>query len=227
MNKSKDQSKDTDDIRIIGSKIRPEIFSEFILYYEELKEGIINNSVPESKMELVRLAAEGSIEAYRKIERLLEAGKFEREAKDFAAIALNFCRFSIENDFLDESSVMISSGLGGDGKRLRSFLALTSDQEITLDKLEYIKKCWSGVATSKDSILEEIEHHGFYISLMLLCSMDYAIGDIIDEGLAECDFLNSDYYLTNVEIPTDSRIRDWLDGKLDDEQDYPPFQSFS
>jgi hypothetical protein len=115
----------------------------------------------------------------------------------------------------------------GDGNGLRSFLALRSDQDLTLDKLEYVKKCWSNVAASRDSKLEAVEHHGFYISLMLLCSVNYAIGDIIDEGLAECDFLNKDYYLTNVEIPADSRIRDWLDGKLDDEQDFLDFQSFS
>jgi hypothetical protein len=51
---------------------------------------------------------------------------------------------------------------------------------------------------------------------LILGSIDYAIGDLLNEAIAECGFLAKDYYLTNVEIPTDERIRDWLDGKLDE-----------
>ena len=65
-------------------------------------------------------------------------------------------------------------------------------------------------------MLEELKYHDYYVSLLILGSIDYAIGDLLSTAIAECGFLEKEYYLTNVEIPSDERIRDWLDGKLDE-----------
>ena len=69
----------------------------------------------------------------------------------------------------------------------------------------------------RDSVLKKTEMHDFYVSLLILVSFNYAYGEIIESGISLCDFLQTDYYTTNVEIPTDERIRDWLDGKLEQE----------
>ena len=138
--------------------------------------------------------------------------------RDFAVAALNYCRFKIENEVFDESMDMVSGGLGGMANKIRYYLALSGKDGITMEQGEYLERVFREVAEDRDSELEEVKHHDFYVSLLILGSFNHAIGDIVGAGLRECDFLQREYYLTNVEIPTDERIRDWLDGKLEDDE---------
>jgi len=81
-----------------------------------------------------------------------------------------------------------------------------------------IESVFKDVLHESDSVLEIVNHHDFYASLLILGSVEYAIGNILETAIGRCGFLEKDYYVTNVEIPTDERIRDWLDGKLDDSE---------
>jgi hypothetical protein len=83
---------------------------------------------------------------------------------------------------------------------------------------EFIKEAFEESVKVRDSVLEEATNHGFYVSLIILLSFDYAYGDLIEAGIRKCEFLQKDYYATNIEIPNDARIRDWLDGKLNDDE---------
>jgi hypothetical protein len=130
---------------------------------------------------------------------------------------MNFCRFRVENDLLDIEMDMISGGLGGSENRLRYYVALTCEDWQPADHMEDMEKVFSRILKKNDSILEELVDHKFYLSVLILGSVNYAIGNILDEFFLECVYLSKEYYLTNCEIPTDDRIRDWLDGKLDDE----------
>ena len=208
-----------EDIRIVEEKIHPEVFNDFYNYLEGLENGSVDTSSQDRRYQLAILVKEGTIESYRKIEMMIKEGSLSKEDKDFAVVALNFCRFKFENDLLDIDVGMVSGGLGGSANKIRYYLAVAAPEVISNEQFGYIKKCFDIIASSKASVLEEAIHHGFYVSLIILGSFEYAIGDIIDAGLEECDFLQKDYYLTNVEIPTDDRIRDWLDGKLDNEKD--------
>jgi hypothetical protein len=213
---SKDLRDKDDEIRIIEEGIRPEIFSEFFHYLEDENEFAIIRSDP--KAEFVRLAKDGSIESFRRIERMIEQGNLDGDARDFALTALNYCRFRIENDLLDVPMDMISGGLGGTANKMRIYVAVAGKEVITEEYFELTKIAFKKAAEERDSLLEEGKLHSFYISLILLGSFDYAIGDIIEAGISLCEFLQSEYYATNVEIPTDDIIRDWLDGKLDDDE---------
>jgi hypothetical protein len=170
------------------------------------------------KMEYVRLAKDGSIESFRKIERSIEQGNLSGEIRDFALAALNYCRFKVENDLLDVSMDMISGGLGGTENKMRIYVAVAGEEEITEGKFELIKEAFGKSVKVRDSVLEEATNHGFYVSLIILLSFDYAYGDLIEAGIRKCEFLQKDYYATNIEIPNDTRIRDWLDGKLNDDE---------
>jgi len=203
-------------IRIVEEGISPEIFSEFFHYLED--ENAIAGLGSDPKAELVKLAKSGTIESLREIERMIEQGDFDGKEKDFAIAALNYCRFKIENGLLDIPTDMISGGLGGVENKMRIFVAVAGKGEITEKCFELTRTAFKKSAEEHDSLLEEAKFHGFYISLIILCSFDHAIGHIIDDGIRQCKFLQSDYYATNVEIPTDDRIRDWLDGKLDDDE---------
>jgi hypothetical protein len=212
----KENSKNSENIRNVEEKIPPLVFSEFFHYMED--EDALAGEPSDLKRELITMALDGSIESYHKIERMIEDGKLPVEIRDFAAVALNYCRFKIENELLDDPIDMVSGGLGGTANKMRYYLALSGKDGISREQSEHLEQVFREVTEDRDSILEEVRLHDFYVSLLILGSFNYAVGDVVDAGLRECDFLKKDYYLTNVEIPTDERIRDWLDGKLDDDE---------
>ncbi len=72
-----------------------------------------------------------------------------------------------------------------------------------------------GAGHSKfDSILEEIQVHQYYVTMKVLIPMDVAVAEIIEGGIDECntfsDFLDENYYVTNVRIPTEAEIRHYI-----------------
>ncbi len=210
------QAEKGDGIRIVEEGIRPEIFSDFFHYLED--ENVMAGLGSNPKAEFVKLAKSGTIESLREIERMIDQGNPDREERDFAITALNYCRFKIENELLDIPTDMISGGLGGVENKMRIFVAVVGKEEITEKCFELTKIAFKKTAEEHDSLLEEAKLNGFYISLIILCSFDYSVGHIIDEGIRQCNFLQSDYYATNVEIPKDNRIRDWINGKLEDDE---------
>jgi len=212
----KEKSKNSENIRNVEEKIPPLVFSEFFQYLED--EDALAGQVSDLKRELITMALDGSIESYRKIEKMVKEVNLTGDSKDFAVVALNYCRFKIENELLDDPMDMVSGGLGGTANKMRYYLALSGKDGITREQFEHLERVFREVTEDRDSVLEEVKLHDFYVSLLILGSFDYAVGDVVNAGLRGCDFLQNDYYLTNVEIPTDERIRDWLDGKLDDDE---------
>ena len=212
----KEKRKGSENIRNVEDKISPRVFSDFFHYFDD--EDAISGEAPDLKREFIRIARDGSIESYRKVEKMISEDNLTGEMKDFATVAMNYCRFKIENDLLDKPMDMISGGLGGTVDKIRYYIALSGKDVITRVQFEYLERVSREVTEDRDSVLEEVKLHDFYVSLLILGSFDYAIGDMVDACIRECDFLQKDYYLTNVEIPTDDRIRDWLDGKLDDDE---------
>lgn len=206
-------------LRVMEERIRPEVFQEFYDFLESSENETLDCTGINSK--LIGLAKSGSIESMRELEKIISEGKLEGKESDFAKIALNFCRFKVENELLDVEMDLISGGLGGTENRLRYFVALTCEKGLPADHIQDMKKVFRKVLENNDSVLEELTDHIFYVSVLILGSLNYAIGKILDEFFLECTYLSREYYLTNCEIPTDDRIRDWLAGKLDDESQYP------
>jgi hypothetical protein len=208
-------------IRVVEDRIPPEVFLEFHRYLEENHGAINSKNIVDIRNKLVQLSQEGTIESYRKIEEMIKNHSLSSADKDFAIVALAFCRFSIENELLDIPTDMISGGLGGMSNKIRYYVALTGKDGLSENNYKDIESVFNEVLSECDSVLEQLERHDFYVSLLILGSIDYAVGNILDTALGRCGFLEKDYYLTNVEIPNDERIRDWLDGKLDEsEQEY-------
>jgi hypothetical protein len=205
-------------LRVMKERIRPEVFQEF---YELLdSDELVPECYPASTSMLLNLAKSGTIESLRKLEKMNVEGKLSGKESEFAILAMNFCRFKVENELLDVEMDMISGGLGGSDNRLRYYTALTSTEGTVSDHIEDIERVFRKVLKRNDSILEKLTDHGFYLSVLILGSLNYAIGNILDEFFKECPYLSTEYYSTNVEIPTDDRIRDWLDGKLENETEY-------
>jgi len=199
-------------LRVMEERISPEVFQEF---YDLLEPG--ENETQDCTgvvLNLIALAKSGTIASLRELEKIIAEGRLERKESDFAKIALNFCRFKIENELLDVETDLISGGLGGTENRLRYYVALTCVEGSPADHMQDMEIVFRKVLKNNDSVLEELTDHNLYLSVLILGSLHYAIGKFLDEFFMECAYLSKEYYSTNCEIPTDDRIRDWLDGKL-------------
>jgi hypothetical protein len=213
INKNHDTSVDSD-LRVMEERIKPVVIQEFYDLLESIEDEAQCTGI---NSKLIGLAKSGSIESLRELEKIITGGKLEGKESDFARIALNFCRFKIENELLDVGMDLISGGLGGNENRLRYFVAFTCDEGLPADHMQDMEMVFRKLLKKHDSVLEEIIDHTFYLSVLILGSFNYAIGNILEEFFLACPYLSNEYYLTNCEIPTDDRIRDWLAGKLDDE----------
>ena len=168
----------------------------------------------DKKETLAVLAHQGTLGAYRAIERFLETAEQTLEA--WGVLALQECRMFLESSLSDRNAGILMTGLGGENNRLRYFLVIRSrsDAAFTSAQKEIIERGFSYICNKIDSILEEIQAHQYYVTMKVLIPMDVAVAEIIEGGIDECntfsDFLDENYYVTNVRIPTEADILHYL-----------------
>ena len=135
--------------------------------------------------------------------------------EQWSTIALYECRMRLEQELLDEPIGLISTGLGGEGHRLRYLVVLgfrhmcpqEGQQQRMKEMLQYI-------CQRHDSALEQVEFHPSYLLVQVLVSLDVAVGEVIEESMFSLNQQNpqiyQDYLVTNVEEPTDEEIQEFL-----------------
>jgi len=171
-------------------------------------------SLEDKKETLAVLAHRGTLEAYRTIERFLETA--EQTLETWGVLALQECRMFLESSLSDRNVGILMTGLGGENNRLRYFLIIRSrsDAALTSVQKETIERGFSYICSKFDSILEEIQEHQYYVTMKVLIPMDVAVAEIIEGGIDECNtfcnFLDENYYVTNVKIPTEAEVQHYL-----------------
>lgn len=116
--------------------------------------------------------------------------------------------------FSDET--YITSGLGGEGHRLRYYVVISTlnDGSFTKQQKDIVRKQFNRVSKKLDSEIEEIKFSPNYALIKLLVSVEVALQDVIDEGMNSCNtiekFLRFHFYATNVQKPTRKIIEDYL-----------------
>ena len=144
-----------ENMRVVEDRIHPDVFLEFHRYLEMSIEDINPENIKGIKRKLAALAKTGTIESYREIEKMIEDRSLSDLENDFAIVALNFCRFSIENDLLDISMDMISGGLGGMSNKIRYYVALTGKEGLSENNYKDIESVFKDVLSESDSVLEQ------------------------------------------------------------------------
>ncbi len=178
--------------------------------------GLFNPSAPlEYKKEtLAVLAHRGTLEAYRTINNFLETA--EQTLKDWGLLALQECRMFLESALSDRNVGILMSGLGGENNRLRYYVVVCSKNNgvFTDAQKKTVERSFSYICSKFDSILEETRSHLYYVTVKVLIPIDVAVADIIEGGIDECntfgDFLNENYYVTNIKIPTEVEIQHYI-----------------
>jgi hypothetical protein len=160
---------------------------------------------------LARLAQLGTVDAYRIIERY--AANPDAPLAPWSKIVLYECRMALESDLLEENVGIISTGLGGAQHRLR-YVAVVGLLCMPLHEMKQdsLEEAWRTVCGRHDSMLERIQFYPGYMMVTLLVSMETAVGTVIEESIATANnvdgtVLQHDYFVTNVNVPTDEEIQ--------------------
>lgn len=170
----------------------------------------------EKKDILLQLSHSGTVECYRAIEqyeKLLD----DTLLKKWAILALQECRMFLESELLDESHGFILSGLGGLGNKLRYFFAVVAAQKNSLTKrqLHSIQSEVASICQKSNGIIEKVKCNKDYVSFTALIPIDIAVGDIIEQSIAQCNelgnYLMDDFLITNMEIPSDDELITYID----------------
>jgi len=204
------------EFRVLEDNINQSTIEEFY----DLGERIANNENEEGnilnprKEELVKLAKIGDIKSYRVIEEIIQNTE-NSDLKEFACVALKFARVSLENRLSDEPIGFISSGLGGKENKLRYYFVIQSTEKISKEREQMIIDELKLICLSSDSEFETIENFGNYVLIKILVSIDFAIGNVIEQLIDKCNFAEKEYFCTNVERPTNELIEKWINDEIE------------
>jgi hypothetical protein len=176
-----------------------------------------NLSVEDKKCMFVKLASISSIEAFRTIERYLNDPD-HNDLQDWATLAFHESRLLLESKLLDENQVLISTGLGGKGTKLRYFTVLISRSGVSLGYIQkkIIRSELYYLLEKNGAELEKIIFYGDLCTILSLIPLKVPIQNFFDKLIEECnklgDFLNRNYLITNVKILKISEIRESIKG---------------
>lgn len=227
-----------DNYSILEEQIDIELQLEYFNYAKELKNEFTNDYIlerrddlfddnfptEEKKNLLVLLASINKVEAYRAIEKYTKAPVTELKA--WSILALQESRMLMQSTFLDEQQVFISTGLGGQGQKLRYFLILRSrdfNTPFTKTQKQLIESELIFSIKKQDGVFEEIEFEDGFAKALLLMPLKSDMQEMFRSFIDECnqygDFLDEDVILTNVRKIEISEIRDFLNNETDEEED--------
>jgi hypothetical protein len=180
------------------------------------KENIFDYSLPITarKSAFVELASLNNIEAYRTIERYLNEP--HNKLYDWACLALQESRLKLETCLLDENKVLITTGLGGKGLKLRYFIVLFSSQGQELEPFQkdIIKKEVNYYLEKNGAEIEKIEFEESFASFYAIIPLKVHLKKLFKKVIFECNqignFLFDDFIITNVKPLSKDEIRELL-----------------
>jgi hypothetical protein len=171
-------------------------------------------SVDQKKILLVQLASVNNVKAYRTIEEYLKTPNVK--LFEWAYLALQESRILLESKLLEENKVLITTGLGGKGNKLRYFIVFfTGDgasftplqQEIINNELNYAFK-------SIDAEVEDIIFEDSFALVLSIVPIHIPVQRLFDSIISECnefgEFLFKDYIITNLKVLSLDEIREFL-----------------
>jgi hypothetical protein len=176
-----------------------------------------DNTMPISQKQLVlaHLARRGTAEAYRLLQHY--CSRPDPALEQWSRIALYECRMRLEQDLLEAPVGLISTGLGGDGQRLRYVFVLSFQGDPQeKERHQEMRETLDKVCQRYRSAIEEAQFRPSCLYAQVLVPMDVAVGEVIAESIAllnqRKEELCQDYLVTNVSVPTDEVTQEFLDG---------------
>ena len=174
-------------------------------------------TIEEQKIILTKLSYTEKPEAFRAIERFINSGN--KKLKSWSILALQHCTINLENHFLDEQKIFISTGLGGKGDKLRYFIVckLKSNSNITNTQKKLIQTEFEISFKNKNSEIEKIHYFDKYFSVSGLIPIDISVNEIIKKAINELNnyggFIYDKYLVTNIKTLNVVEIKKYFKNK--------------
>ena len=212
-------------LSILEQKIDADVQLEYYRYAKAMKSDFDPDEVLQAKDSLfmhdlpvegkkkllVQLASIGNIEAFRTLEKFVL--KTECGLTDWATLAFQESRLLLESKLLDQNQILISTGLGGKGLKIRYFTIFLTRTGRSFSSFEQ-KLLSSEILFSLKGCRGELEAVQFDKELCMIISvipLKVPIHKLFDDLIEECnhydDFLNPDCMITNVKILSANQIR--------------------
>ena len=180
------------------------------------KEIIFDQDIPveQKKSALVELASLNNIEAYRTIEKYLNHPNIK--LYDWACLALQESRMHLESNLLDESKILITTGLGGKGLNIRYFIVFftPTGEPLNESQKQIITKELKFYLIRNNAVLEDILFDDCFASVLAMIPLKINLNKIFRAVIDECNqlgnFLYNDFIITNVKALNSEEIRELL-----------------
>ena len=204
-------------LHVLEASVPVEKQMEYFRYSEKVREHSQNqtvegqidalnsdqSSIEEMRYAMAFLAISGDVKAYRALENYNKDTK-NKLLNDWSKMALLQARITLDSELSDEKQVFISTGLGGEGSKLRFYaffksegLRTFSDYQRNLIEKEipfHIQRYYGKV--------EEIQIEDNYFSIVFLIELQVDLKTMFLNALAECNeygnFIQTSFVITNV-----------------------------
>jgi hypothetical protein len=136
---------------------------------------------------LTKLAASGEVRAFRLLEDY--AKRADPEVADWANMALMDSRITIEADLLDEKPVLISTGLGGKGEKMRFYVLIVSsgDEPLQQYQREAVMREFDFAMPAEDCEIERMTVGDLHVEMLVLIPARKDIPGMFNRIIAECN----------------------------------------
>lgn len=184
----------------------------------EIKCRDLNNeeiSIEEKRKLIVQLASMEEVEAFRCLESYAKIAP--PQLKDWMTLALRESKLVLESSLLDQKQILISTGLGGKGNKLRYFIVLINNekQPFTDTQKTVIGNEIEFALKNSEGELESLTFEKFYSIILLLLPLSRSLKEMLDSAVNECnqygDFLMENFLVTNVKKLTTDEIDDFIE----------------
>ncbi|MDR2041541.1 MAG: hypothetical protein LBP98_04405 [Tannerella sp.] len=174
-----------------------------------------NTPEKQKKQLLSSLAISKQVKAYRILKQYV-AECDTPELNHWAYMALMESRMTLESDLSDEKQIYISTGLGGEGRRLRFFILLlaSSDAPFLDYQRQVIEREFAYFLSKENGKLERLTTRERHVELLVLLpiqsNLKYLLEKIVDECNQYGNFLSENITVTNVKELSGEEITEIL-----------------
>jgi len=177
-----------------------------------------DQSIERKKRSLTLLASIPDVGAFRSIETY-HSSPLEPELVHWSAMALVSSRIVLSSDLSGQQQVYISSGLGGQDKKLRFFGLFTTNERQKLTDLqkEIVEREFFFQLQKADVVIEKFEIKDKYFTILMLFSFDKDVKSSLNAAINECNqygnFIDRKFLFTNVKVLNEKEIDNLLQKK--------------
>ncbi|SDD00119.1 hypothetical protein [Williamwhitmania taraxaci] len=163
---------------------------------------------------LVCLAITPKVKAYRILEQFAE--RAEGEIHSWAIMAFQESRVHIQSSLGEQPHALISSGMGGEGHRLRYFVVVQPGSATMFSEPQkaILEKELNFSLNKVDSLLEHIIYYDGFACLTVLIPLQISLPNLFNEVIESCNllggFLSEKMIITNVKALEEAEVRSIL-----------------